>query len=290
MKGDLKLTDKGFVMNERTLAIANEAILELGVPPHTVFDCLLPVYLGARKASGFPYNLIGPPVKGGDFDEVLSQVRGSDGYRKLDELSRKHGAEAGVTAETRSRRGDLDCMMYVYRGNGEALDRIDRLFREGHHGAAEDGVSDHYLEAVRETGRFLAYPACCVDAYLPEKAERLAGRDGSEKRASEQIREAGTGLSVPLIIRASYFTSWFVPCEPGCSEASRTGMSMLDALGREDPGLREIYAKGMFPSNMKEIQEMNPLPSVLANNILFMKLTEGTEAMRRNRGKRRKRR
>jgi hemerythrin superfamily protein len=87
---------------------------------------------------------------------------------------------------------------------------------------------------IREIGRILGYPACCVEAYASNREDGI----NVEFMASQQIEEATKlGTVNPL----TYFVGYFFPCSPCCDEALARGSRCRERLSELHPGLGEIY-------------------------------------------------
>ncbi len=96
---------------------------------------------------------------------------------------------------------------------------------------------------LRDLGRTLGYPDCCVEEYV---RGRLAGdaEPGAvpEERASRQIRETptagGPAESGPPL---AFWLKDFFPCRPDCPSAAAKGREARSALTGIDPALGAIY-------------------------------------------------
>jgi len=92
-------------------------------------------------------------------------------------------------------------------------------------------------EYLRDTGRLLGYPSCCVEAYIRDRAAGTV----AEIRLSRQLQ------SLPdrerTLSMYSFFTKDFYPCRPECPEAEKTGRRFFEALGNLDQRLGQLYLK-----------------------------------------------
>lgn len=90
---------------------------------------------------------------------------------------------------------------------------------------------------LRETGRLLGYPSCCIEAYV---SDRVAG-NVVEMRLSEQLQSLIAEEKMPEPY--SFFTRNFYPCRPGCPEAEKIGLNFLRTLNCLDTRLGQLYEK-----------------------------------------------
>jgi hypothetical protein len=89
-------------------------------------------------------------------------------------------------------------------------------------------------EHLRNLGRLLGYPECCVEGYL---ANRLAGTGDTsgtpEERAARQI----AGAAGPQ----AFWLKDFFPCRPDCPRAMAKGQAAREALALVDPAFGDLY-------------------------------------------------
>lgn len=92
-------------------------------------------------------------------------------------------------------------------------------------------------EYLRNTGRLLGYPSCCVEAYIQDRTTGMV----AEIRLSNQLH----GLRDQGVTPApySFFAKDFYPCQPECLEAKKTGLRCLETLAGLDKRLGRLYQK-----------------------------------------------
>ena len=88
---------------------------------------------------------------------------------------------------------------------------------------------------IREAGKLLGYPECCVEAYCKD---RMAGTV-VEIRLSNQIQTIRREGKAPDHL--PFFVKDFYPCRPDCVKAEGTGRRLYEALKDLSPRLGEIY-------------------------------------------------
>jgi hypothetical protein len=92
-------------------------------------------------------------------------------------------------------------------------------------------------EYLRDTGRLLGYPSCCVEAYIQD---RTAGTV-AEIRLSEQLHDLQDKGKTPAPY--SFFAKDFYPCQPECPEAKKTGLRLQETLKDLDQRLGQLYQR-----------------------------------------------
>jgi hypothetical protein len=88
---------------------------------------------------------------------------------------------------------------------------------------------------LKEMGRTLGYPECCVEAYASEREKGV----NVETRAARQIEEFERRGGVDPF---AYFVGYFYPCAPDCGDASSIGREAQRLLSELDDSLGESYA------------------------------------------------
>lgn len=91
---------------------------------------------------------------------------------------------------------------------------------------------------IREIGKILGYPACCVEAYASNREEGI----NVEFRASRQIEEA---MKMGTLNPLTYFVGYFFPCSPNCDDALARGLICRERLFELHPGLGEMYLESV---------------------------------------------
>ena len=99
---------------------------------------------------------------------------------------------------------------------------------------------------IREIGKILGYPTCCVEAYASNREEGI----NIEFRASRQIEEA---MKMGTLNPLTYFVGYFFPCSPNCDEALARGSRCREHLSELYPGLGEMYLKSVA-ENMEKVR------------------------------------
>ncbi len=106
---------------------------------------------------------------------------------------------------------------------------------------------------LREMGRLLGYPGCCVDRYAADREEGVY----VEERAAEQVKEAAErGAVDPL----AYFVGYFFPCRPDCEAALSRGRECRERLRGLDPALGDVYAS-VVAGNLDRVRRQ---PQIIA--------------------------
>jgi hypothetical protein len=108
---------------------------------------------------------------------------------------------------------------------------------------------------LREMGRTLGYPDCCVKAYASNRERGI----NVEKRAARQIEDMGQHDGVDPF---SYFVGYFFPCTPNCEEASSLGRESQRLLSDLDNSLGELY-KTLVAENLERVKHQ---PELLAKH------------------------
>jgi len=95
---------------------------------------------------------------------------------------------------------------------------------------------ERYPEYLTEIGGLLAYPACCVKAYIEGRREENLS---AEQRAAAQISDVrASGLEPDAYV---YFSKDFIPCSPTCVNASAVGGKFHQALAALDGRLSDFH-------------------------------------------------
>lgn len=93
-----------------------------------------------------------------------------------------------------------------------------------------------YPEYLTEIGGLLAYPACCVKAYIEGREQE---KPSAEQRAAAQISDIrALGLEPDVY---AYFSKDFIPCSPTCVNASALGGNFHQGLATVDGRLSEFH-------------------------------------------------
>jgi hypothetical protein len=99
---------------------------------------------------------------------------------------------------------------------------------------------------IREIGKILGYPACCVEAYASNREEGI----NVEFRASRQIEES---IKMGTLNPLTYFVGYFFPCSPYCDEAIARGSRCREHLSELHPRLSEMYLESVA-DNMEMVR------------------------------------
>ena len=97
---------------------------------------------------------------------------------------------------------------------------------------------ERFPEYLTEIGELLAYPKCCVRAYIEGRAE---GRPSAEQRAATQIVDSKARGFEPDIY--AYFSNDFIPCLPMCSNASAVGKEIHQTFSGLSDRLSQVYVQ-----------------------------------------------
>lgn len=149
--------------------------------------------------------------------------------------------------------------LYIFRDNdiGKRLSRLmkDReRYRVEARASVKPGMDKArfvYPEEFRaswlkEVGKILGYPDCCVEAYSSDRGD---GRN-VEARASQQLKEAEERGAVDPF---TYSIGYFFPCSPSCGEAQTKGASYRKGLVELLPSLGELYDE-FVAKNMERVR------------------------------------
>jgi len=149
--------------------------------------------------------------------------------------------------------------LYIFREN-EVGKKLSRLMKDRERYRAEviksakpgmDKARFVYPEEfktswLREIGKILGYPDCCVEAYASDREE---GRN-VEARASQQLKESEETGAVNSF---AYSVGYFFPCFPSCGEAQAMGASYRKGLVELLPSLGELYDVSIV-QNMERVR------------------------------------
>ena len=145
---------------------------------------------------------------------------------------------------------------YLYN-NRKTGNKLKRLMRERERLKAKaykmasptmDRVRFAYPEEfegswLKEMGRTLGYPDCCIDAYASDRREGV----NVEKRASQQMEQHVE------IEPLAYFASYFFPCSPSCPEALSRGKEFHERLSTVSSELGNLYSQ-LVAENLKRVR------------------------------------
>ncbi len=106
---------------------------------------------------------------------------------------------------------------------------------------------------LKEMGRTLGYPDCCVDAYASDRKEGV----NVETRASQQIEKIGQHAEIEPRV---YFISYFFPCSPNCKEALSRGKEFHERLCMVSSKLGNLYSN-LVADNLRKIRHQ---PEIIA--------------------------
>ena len=149
--------------------------------------------------------------------------------------------------------------LYIFRDNyiGKKLNRLMKD-RERYRVEAKASVTPGMDKArfvypeefksswLKEIGKILGYPNCCVEAYSSDRGD---GRN-VEARASQQLKEAEEREVVDPF---TYSIGYFFPCSPSCKEAQTKGASYRNSLVELLPSLGELYDE-FVAKNMERVK------------------------------------
>lgn len=99
---------------------------------------------------------------------------------------------------------------------------------------------------LKEMGKALGYPDCCVDAYVSDRE----GGVNVEKRASQQIEKMGQHAEIDPL---TYFIGYFFPCYPNCNEALSRGKAFHERLSMVSSELGDLYSH-LVAENLRNIR------------------------------------
>jgi hypothetical protein len=174
----------------------------------------------------------------------LEEIRSSPSYNSHISWINRLGLEA---FEVEIRPTVRELFMYKekdMKGRIENLMRKRQRFREEFLKHADQSTprsiaaypEERYPEYLTEIGGLLAYPACCVKAYIEgRRKENLS----AEQRAAAQISDVrALGLEPDVYV---YFSKDFIPCSPTCVNASVVGGKSHQALATLDGRLSDFH-------------------------------------------------
>lgn len=148
---------------------------------------------------------------------------------------------------------------YLYN-NRKIGNRLKRLMRERERLKAKtyknatptmDRVRFAYPEEfegswLKEMGRTLGYPDCCVDAYASDRRKGV----NVEKRASQQIEKIEQHAEIEPL---TYFIGYFFPCSPNCKEALSKGKEFHERLCVISSKLGDLYSH-LVAENLRNVR------------------------------------
>lgn len=107
---------------------------------------------------------------------------------------------------------------------------------------------------IREMGKILGYPDCCVEAYASEREEGV----NVEERAAMQIKRAKQG---GVVDPYAFFVGHFFPCAPDCEQAISRGREYQEHLSKLAPSPGELYAS-LVVENLDRVRR---LPEIISS-------------------------
>jgi hypothetical protein len=174
----------------------------------------------------------------------LEEIRSSPSYGSHISWIKRLGLEA---FEVEIRPSVRELFMYKEKdtkGRIENLMRKRQRFREEFLRHVDQSTpksiaaypEERYPEYLTEIGELLAYPACCVEAYI---GGRKDGATTAEQRAAAQIADVrALGVEPDACV---YFSKDFIPCSPTCVNASAVGGKFHQALAGLDSRLSDFH-------------------------------------------------
>ncbi|RLI34201.1 hypothetical protein DRO66_09180 [Candidatus Bathyarchaeota archaeon] len=130
----------------------------------------------------------------------------------------------------------------AYRNATPTMDRVRFAYPEEFEGSW-----------LKEMGRVLGYPDCCVDAYASDRKKGV----NVEQRASQQIETMERHAEIDPL---TYFISYFFPCTPNCNEALSRGREIHERLRRDSSELGNLYSS-IAEENMRTVRHQ---PEIIA--------------------------
>jgi hypothetical protein len=106
---------------------------------------------------------------------------------------------------------------------------------------------------LKEMGRILGYPDCCIDAYASDRK----GGVNVEKRASQQIKQVEVHAEIEP---RTYFISYFFPCAPNCKDALSKGKELHERLCMVSSELGNLYSH-LVAENLRRVHHQ---PDIIA--------------------------
>lgn len=107
---------------------------------------------------------------------------------------------------------------------------------------------------IREMGKVLGYPDCCVEAYASDREEGV----NVEERAAMQIKLAEQG---GVVDSYAYFVGHFFPCAPDCERAISRGREYHEHLSELAPSPGELYSSLM----VENLDRARRLPEIISS-------------------------
>ena len=242
------------------IKVENYLLVDLGVRPCS--QTTLPAELPNAQAMGSAIERIVSPRMGllqreTDPRRRMAAVKAlrramSDAYDKVVEGSEEYRSHISWAKVFGLRNKIVEVRptireLYLFRDRekGRRLDKLMKerqRLRESAYARASPGTEKirlAYSEEfegswLREMGRTLGYPDCCVEAYASDRERGI----NVETRAARQIENMGQLDGVDPF---SYFVGYFFPCTPNCEEASSLGRESQRLLSDLDESLGELY-------------------------------------------------
>ena len=178
-------------------------------------------------------------------------VEGSEEYRALESWARELGLKVDQV-EVRPTVHEF----YLYR-SGEVLKWLQRLTEERgrlrkealkkpdpQRGELQLAYPEEFNPTwIRQMGRLLGYPDCCAARYAEDRAAGI----NAEQRAAAQLKEARGADPY------AYFTAYFFPCSPTCTNAVATGNRYHEALSGALPKAGDLY-EASIQENLERVR------------------------------------
>jgi hypothetical protein len=265
-----KLLEDGHVLPR--IKIENFLLVSLGLRPSSLMT--LPAELPDANAIGSAIDeQMIPKVRGLHSEhDPLKKLRLIDALKKEMRLAYEKNVKGseqykshmfwikqlGLRSLTVSVRPTME-ELYIFREN-DIGKRLSRLMKDRERYRADviksvkpgmDKARFVYPEEfkaswLKEIGKILGYPNCCVEAYA---SDREGGRN-VEARASQQLKESEER---GIVNSFAYSVGYFFPCSPSCGEAQARGASYHKGLVELLPSLGELY-DGSVAQNMERVR------------------------------------
>jgi len=173
------------------------------------------------------------------------EIKSREEYRRLRDEGLDLIAYPSVMSRVIPAEPFPDFIIYVFRR--DKRDRIERVLRRIRRFEirALGGSFKHALKVMREEGKLLGYPECCVNHFVSMKGE---GSPPETEVVRKCIELGFLGKALELFKRKSdeipedfysFFASNFYPCEPGCRRAVEIGERVERRI--VDESMRKFY-------------------------------------------------
>lgn len=233
--------------------------LEVGLPGHTVIDCIAPLLMEAREVTCCFVDQTSPVER----PSFLNDGEHARIMRFVDHLYREYGIYTALLRYLCIGSTDCAALLKLYFSkNGEIYRQVSSL--EQSIWNTVDSGSQPVVgnkETVETEGVLLGYPSCCARW---AKESRQAGPSIEYAGCTDLIyQEAASqhiGAAELPAPEFAFFAFEFYPCHSRCSEAERVGERIWSTYAKADEFLANTYRRYALSINMLNVRELSNRP------------------------------